>query len=44
VRGKPSAALSTYAAYREDETFAFSPYDRFADEVYRRVPGNPEGY
>ena len=30
--------------YREGETFAFSPHDRFVDEVYRRVSGNPEGY
>jgi hypothetical protein len=30
--------------YREGETFAFSPHDRFVDEVYRGVPGNPEGY
>jgi hypothetical protein len=33
-----------YAVYREGETFAFSPHDRFVDEVYRGVPGNPEGY
>jgi hypothetical protein len=30
--------------YREGETLAFSRQDRFAEEVYRRVPGNPEGY
>jgi hypothetical protein len=30
--------------YREGESFAFSRQDRFAEEVYRRVPGNPEGY
>jgi hypothetical protein len=31
-------------AHREGETFVFSPKDRFETEVYRRVPGNPEGY
>jgi hypothetical protein len=30
--------------YREDETFAFSRQNRLAEEVYRRVLGNPEGY
>jgi Beta-lactamase len=29
---------------REGETFIFSPKDRFETEVFRRVPGNPEGY
>jgi hypothetical protein len=33
-----------FAVYREGETFAFSQQDRFAEGVYRRVPGNPEGY
>jgi Beta-lactamase len=32
------------AVYREGETFALELKDRFAKEVYRRVPGNPEGY
>ena len=30
--------------YREGETFAFFPKGRLWKEVYRRVPGNPEGY
>jgi hypothetical protein len=30
--------------YREGESFEFSLHDRFAKEVYRRTPGNPEGY
>jgi hypothetical protein len=30
--------------YREGETFAFSRNDRLDKGVYRRVPGNPEGY
>jgi len=29
---------------REGETFAFHPKVRFGKEMYRRVPGNPEGY
>jgi Beta-lactamase len=29
---------------RERETFVFSPKDRFETEVFRRVPGNPQGY
>jgi hypothetical protein len=33
-----------FAVYREGETFAFSQQDRFTEGVYRRVPGNPEGY
>jgi hypothetical protein len=32
------------AVYREGETFEFSPQDRFVREMYRRQPGNPEGY
>jgi hypothetical protein len=30
--------------HAEGETFEFSPKDRFETEVFRRVPGNPEGY
>lgn len=30
--------------YREAETFELYAKDRFGKEVYRRVPGNPEGY
>ena len=33
-----------FAVYREGETFELELQDRFAKEVYRRVPGNPEGY
>jgi hypothetical protein len=33
-----------FAVYREGETFELELKDRFAKEVYRRVPGNPEGY
>ena len=33
-----------YAVYRAGETFELSMRDRFGKEVYRRVPGNPEGY
>ena len=44
MRGRPSAALSTYAVYREGETFEFSPQAHLGKEIYRRVPGNPEGY
>jgi hypothetical protein len=30
--------------YRGGETFEFSVQDRWGTEMYRRVPGNPEGY
>jgi hypothetical protein len=29
---------------REGETFEFFPQNRFGKEVFRREPGNPEGY
>jgi hypothetical protein len=32
------------AVYREGETFELHPKDRLEKEVFRRVPGNPEGY
>jgi hypothetical protein len=32
------------AVSRGGETFQFSPSGRFMTEVYRRAPGNPEGY
>jgi hypothetical protein len=33
-----------FAVYREGETFELYLKDRFGREVFRRVPGNPEGY
>ena len=33
-----------FAVYRQGETFELELQGRFAREVYRRVPGNPEGY
>jgi hypothetical protein len=30
--------------YRGDEIFEFAVTDRWGTEIYRRVPGNPEGY
>ena len=36
--------LSLPVMYRGGETFEFSVTDRWGTELYRRVPGNPEGY
>lgn len=33
-----------YTGYREGEIFELYVKDRLGKEVYRRVPGNPEGY
>jgi hypothetical protein len=33
-----------FAVYREGETFELSRNDRFVKKVFRRMPGNPEGY
>ena len=33
-----------FAVYREGESFELAVQDRFGKEVYRRLPGNPEGY
>jgi Beta-lactamase len=33
-----------FAISREGETFEFFPQGRFGKEIFRRVPGNPEGY
>jgi hypothetical protein len=33
-----------FVVSREAETFDFFPKDRFGKEMFRRVPGNPEGY
>jgi hypothetical protein len=33
-----------YTVYREGEHFELALQDRFSTEVYRRVPGNPEGH
>jgi hypothetical protein len=33
-----------FAVYREGETLELYPKDRLGKEMFRRVPGNPEGY
>jgi hypothetical protein len=33
-----------FAVYREGETLELYPQDRLGKDVFRRVPGNPEGY
>ena len=33
-----------YTVYQEGETFELYVKDRLGKEVYRREPGNPEGY
>jgi hypothetical protein len=33
-----------YAVHREGETFVFYPNDGLGKTIYRRTPGNPEGY
>jgi hypothetical protein len=36
--------VSLPVLYQGDETFEFAVTDRWGTELYRRVPGNPEGY